>query len=563
MRLALKKRCFILITVLLTLTAATAVAAKLDLGFGWETEGMEFTVDVTQNSGGDCLLCLPGATDVTRLTTRLSGRDIVLWDGQPLQSGDAVDLSGSVGKTVTVASPDGIRICQVKVMQGSRIKSVFVDLLPEDLERIHMNKKLDIRNDGSMRLLNEDGSLAFREDFSSFHVRGNTTAFPPKKPYQVKLKNKHPVGDLPSSKTWLLLANWFDVSLMRNQITLDLCRELGLNGTPRGEQTDLYINGAYQGVYYLCEKIQIKKNRLNITDMEDFQTEAFADPDIEYRLKTSKDFGVPVLKWHQDFPEPEDPTGGFLLEIEKALQFSKNKESGGFMTDGGMCVLVKEPSYVSFESVKYLSRIVNNFHNAAIAPDGICPETGEYYTDFIDVDSFAVKVIVEEVSCNYDMKAASQFMYKDSDKKDSLLHAGPAWDYDLTYGNKLDKGQHDPELIGYIDGKVKNSTNLYRLLLQHDNFAVRTRELYLEKAVPLLKILTGEQPVPEGSCFRSIDEIADQIRASAEMNFSRWNAGAIGDLYSPSGRTFEDAVAYLKNFISLRTDALAEKWLVK
>ena len=59
------------------------------------------------------------------------------------------------------------------------------------------------------------------------------------------------------------------------------------------------------------------------------------------------------------------------------------------------------------------------------------------------MDSFAKKIIVEEFTANFDVRAGSQFMYKDADSVDSRLYAGPGWDYDLTYGNK-DDGVRNP-----------------------------------------------------------------------------------------------------------------------
>ena len=552
-----------LVIFLLCMTASAAIAADIDIGFSWTVEGRTVTVNLTPSSGKHYALYLPGVCRSEALTVTVRGRGSVLWGGRLIGTGDSIDLRNDIGKTVEVNTPDGRQLNLVSVMQGSLIPSVFIELAPKDIRHIDEKRTNDIRQDGLLTVLNNDGSLLCTETVTSFHLRGHTTRHALKRPYQMKLKHKQAIGGMPASKTWLLLANWYDVSLLRNQITLNLCREMGLKGTPRGMQTDVYLNGVYNGVYYLCEKLQIRSSRLDITDMEKAQDVLNTDPSVRFRLQYSRKYGVPLLRWHTNIAEPEDITGGFLLELEKKLQFSENVKNGGFITDGDLCVIINEPTRVGFRAANYIASLVNDFHNAAIAKDGFSPKTGRYYADFIDMDSFAAKIIVEEISCNFDVKAASQFIYKDADSKNPLLYAGPGWDYDLTYGNKTQKTQHDPTRLNYVSDRSSATSNLYGCLLKHDDFARRTRTLFIEKAIPALEILLGNRPAPEGSNLRSIDSWADEIRASARMNFARWSTGLIIDLYKPSGVTFDDAVAYLKNFILLRKEALDGGWLVQ
>lgn len=552
-----------LLTALLAALCTSALAADLHMSFTWDAGSEPVTVALTQNTRKEYVLFLPGVCDPSAMTLTVHDREGICWNGTPVQSGEALDVSGDIGSTVQVTTLDGVRLNQVKILQGSVIPSVFVTITDSDVTHIHKSKKYDIRSPGKLVMLDRSGIPEAVQTVDSFHMRGNSTRYGMKKPYQLKLAKKESLGGMPKAKTWLLLANWFDISLIRNQITLDLCRELGLKGTPRGIQADLYLNGEYQGVYYLCEKIQLSKDRLDITDMEDIRAEAGQVPEGTPKLKTSKDNGVPLLRWHGNVAPPQDTTGGFLLELEKPLQFSQNKESGGFKTNGEMFVIIKEPTLVDEASSTYIANLVNDFHNAAIADDGINPKTGLSYMTYIDADSFALKIIVEEISGNFDVKAASQFLYKDSDRVDSRLHAGPGWDYDLTYGNKADKSLLNPLQLNYVYTRSSANSNLYRCLLRHDDFAALTRRLYLEKALPALEILLGRRPAPEGSCLRPLTEYADDIRASADMNFCRWNANLIKDLYNRSGRTFDEANAYLLDWLTRRTDALTEGWLVE
>ena len=45
------------------------------------------------------------------------------------------------------------------------------------------------------------------------------------------------------------------------------------------------------------------------------------------------------------------------------------------------------------------------------------------------------------------------------------------------------------------------------------------------------------------------------------MNFTRWNARGVKDITDESGRTFEDAVRYVTNWIDVRMEALMNGWL--
>ena len=63
--------------------------------------------------------------------------------------------------------------------------------------------------------------------------RGNSTWGMPKKPYRLKLTDKQSLLGMPSSRDWVLLANYSDKTLLRNALALDLGAKLGMAWTPR------------------------------------------------------------------------------------------------------------------------------------------------------------------------------------------------------------------------------------------------------------------------------------------------------------------------------------------
>ena len=58
-----------------------------------------------------------------------------------------------------------------------------------------------------------------------------------------------------------------------------------------------------------------------------------------------------------------------------------------------------------------------------LSPNGTDANTGKYYTDMIDLDSFVRKYLLEEVTANYDGGVASSYFYKDIDSISDKLYA--------------------------------------------------------------------------------------------------------------------------------------------
>ena len=559
------------LTILLTWLVTAACAAVPAVRFCWQVDGREISIKLFEKKEQTYYLFVPGALKGQDPTVRFDGDGVLKWGDQTYENGSVFPAEKYLNQSAKVVFPGSKRINRAQVMEGSQIPAMFFTVDPDDLKRItneykriNKNKNLDIRQNADMVMLAGDGSINAAETVTSFKTHGNSTFFANKKPYQFRMEHKAALGGMEKNKKWILLANWFDISLIRDQMTFDLCRELGMTSTPDGRQVELYINGAYYGTYLLVEKIQLKKGRLEITDLEETLEELNGREVYESaKFRKKKVNGVArLLKWFELPEEPEDVTGGYLLEIEKALQFSMIEDGAGFVTDNGMCVVIKEPTHAGQREVQYIAGLVNDFHLAVLQKDGVSTKTGRHYTSYIDVRSFALKVTVEEFCANYDVRAASHFMYKDKDSVDSLLYAGPGWDYDLTYGNK-DDGLHNPLKQDFVFKRSTGKEYLYHWLLTHDDFKKTTRQLYEKVFLPLAEVLAGRREPAEGSPLKSVAAYQDEIRESAGMNFTRWTAKAIPDVWDGSGRTFEDAGSFVNKWINQRLDMMTETWLLE
>lgn len=135
--------------------------------------------------------------------------------------------------------------------------------------------------------------------------------------------------------------------------------------------------------------------------------------------------------------DPEDITGGYLLEMELPERYKD--EISGFVTTGGQAVTMKCPECVSKAQIDYIADFYQKVEDALYSKDG-------YYTDgdgnrhplseYVDIESLARMYLIQEFSMNLDSGITSFYFYKDSYiTGDGKLHAAPVWDFDVALGN--------------------------------------------------------------------------------------------------------------------------------
>jgi hypothetical protein len=158
------------------------------------------------------------------------------------------------------------------------------------------------------------------------------------------------------------------------------------------------------------------------------------------------------------------------------------------------------------------------------------PEKG--YAAYIDVDSFIDYWIVFEVMGNHELGNPGSVFYHW--KKGGKLTAGPCWDFDwgvLSYtANPIAQ-----------TGLVNGNACWYARLFEDPAFKARVRARFLE-LLPQLKTIPAY-----------IDELEQQLGASAKLNFSMWNPAE--DAWTNGGRiingdermSFTEAVARLRS----------------
>ena len=332
------------------------------------------------------------------------------------------------------------------------------------------------------------------EGDAEIKARGNATYNLPKKPYKIKLDKSTDLFGMGKSKHWVLLAQYFDESLMRNKVAYDFS---GVMGLPYCESTwvDVVFNGKYIGVYQLCEQIRIGESRLNITDWEEeaesiskaiAEKEGFSKDD----RKSLEDMMQENLEWLttrkvtyndteykiDDFYNLTENTtnGGLLFEISKDFD-----EVSKFRSKRYFPIMIKSPdyAYTNEELFEFGRQYINAFEAGIFAKDGYTEYDDQtmHYKRLGDMESLAKSWLCAEIFCNADAAFKSRFMYLDNDG--SLLKFGPVWDFDIAagaYSHWARKRTNDTIL------NVEGENYWYDELFNDPHFAVKVCDYYFE-----------------------------------------------------------------------------------
>ena len=125
--------------------------------------------------------------------------------------------------------------------------------------------------DGTLEIVEKTGSdkVIFEKADMGVRLRGNSTLESPKKAFRIKFDKKQSLFDLPAAKSWVLLANYFDKSNIRNYLAYLTAHKLdNLYFQPSCIFVEVEFNGDYIGLYLLCEQMQTGEGRVDIEQDE-------------------------------------------------------------------------------------------------------------------------------------------------------------------------------------------------------------------------------------------------------------------------------------------------------
>lgn len=407
---------------------------------------------------------LPGVTDFTSIHLSYSAiAEEVLLNGEPFVYGSIVDATRPV--TITLVH-GGAKKDYTLHVHNTGLPVVSIDT-PSSAP---IKSKDEWLEGARMTIRDKDGKLEYDSSLS-IRGRGNSTWGYPKKPYALKLDEKSKILSMPSNKRWILLANWKDRTLLRNDAAFWLSSHSGLEYTVSGQFVELMLNGKHQGNYYLCEQIKIGKNRVPIQEMDAFET------------------------------DPEKITGGYLLELDTYYD-----EPLRFRSPLNLPYQIKQPEEdeISDEAYWYIRNYISELESVLTDEERVLNHD---YEEYIDVDSAIEYLIVQELTGNEDFYSTwpengphSCYVYKDRDGK--LMH-GPAWDFD--YNTFM------PTRSTWWQGATR--TMYYPYLLKDDKFKQRLIEIWDERKNEFKGL------------SEYLDKMTEYLALSAGANHKMWPLG--------------------------------------
>jgi len=360
-------------------------------------------------------------------------------------------------------------------------------------------------------------------------IRGAYSASLPQKPYGFETRDSSggnlnvPLLGMPEENDWILLANYNDKSFLRNSLAGHLFRQMG-HYAPRTRHCEVIVNGSYQGIYVLTEKIKRDKNRVDIARLNVSENSG-DDVTGGYIFKT--DYYNDQNSWISSYPPVTRP--------DKTVRFTYVYPKADDITD---------------PQKEYIQYYVNSFEEVIHGPNFEDSRTG--YQAYIDADSFRDYFILSELSRNVDAYKKSRFFFKDKESKGGKIHSGPPWDYDWAW-----KDIWDCYMFSNTDGSgwayevnecdVWPTPPVYMTtLLQDEHFANQLKRRYLE---------LRQSTLSDASIFAYIDSVSHYLNGAQQRHYSIWdilgkNVGAPEVGYIPMN--FLGEIVKLKAWVQTR-----------
>ena len=310
----------------------------------------------------------------------------------------------------------------------------------EEIDQMNASPEHTYRCTGTMDLFvpegyrspYEDGPFESLEGLQMEYIRGrgNSSWGQEKKPYKIKLDKKQDFFGMGKSKHWVLLANSFDPTLLRNSLSLWLGNQAGMPFTPEFVFADVVMNGKYLGSYYLAEQVRLEKERVDLPELAEEMTE---EPDI----------------W-----------GGYLLALHP---YEKDPEEDRFTTTRGVEFLHDTPSFAA-DGGDYENDAQRDYIRAYVqkTEDAVFSGDFEKAGALLDLGSAANYWWMQEICQNLDAyRTSSTYLYKkqfEDDGSEGRLYFGPVWDFDYAWGNVL---AGNPDSSGFQHAQMDWTKELF------------------------------------------------------------------------------------------------------
>ena len=225
--------------------------------------------------------------------------------------------------------------------------------------------------------------------------RGNSTWWnSDKKAYRIKFATKQKLlgRHFANARSWTLLANHGDKTMIRNALTYDLGRFMGMKFCPAARFVDVFLNGTYRGTYQLSDQVQAHKRRIDISEEDGWILEVANENSYEEPYIVSTPYRITY-----NVKNPKDD----LLTVSKRIA---------------------------------IGQWIEAMERALKRDDFSDPEHG--YRAYFDEKDLVNWYVGAEITGNIDA-LYSIYMWKDADEQ--KMHLGPLWDLDIGYDNSSER----------------------------------------------------------------------------------------------------------------------------
>ncbi len=484
-----------------------------------ETNGIPVRIDLfkAQTGGSDSSpvytyqVYLPGDAEAENCFLSWDGSLQATVDGMTYSSGSCPIPPVDTPKAYTFIDGDQTTTLNLVTYQGAPgVQRVFIVIdesyVEEGETQPHTIAGMDGDPDHEKYCVGEIYINGMNYELTGIKGRGNATWLEAedKRPYNITLGEKINFPGVDSEKTrkWSLLAENLDHSLLGNRAGYWLAHELGI-----GQDTtsaDVWMNGEYQGCYTVTPK-----------------TDSFVPDDgflIEqdnYLEKSVSEGGDPQFELDGLVSHVVYPTWTSSYNL-----ITVKKMGDALLRNGG--VVDESPENMEAAAGRIRTWLQEAWD--AMRSDTGYNTLGRYYTDYIDIESFAKMYLMQEYVKSYDVCAGSIYFHRDGQGENDKLIAGPLWDLDNAMGSTYEnihlgdasdrrsaQGDFIQSIGNYQDCGSEYKTSIYKTLSRHEDFMEEVVYQYNRNRA-LFDSLPDD--------FASMSEA---IEASARMNHCKVN----------------------------------------
>lgn len=426
---------------------------------------------------------------------------------------------------------------------ASNLPKVFVNIqntqaLTSVTKETYVNTSITITNTSESDELN-----AVSAEFKG-RGNGSWTNSGPKRGYRIKFFHKQAVFGESKSKHWVLLAgaNFYDPTLLKTKLAFDLTNDVftNIDYASSANLVELYVNGAYRGVYILAEHLRVDDDRVNIDSAYGVDDTGYF---VEYDSYISNE-GIRDLDY-------------FMISGYRYGFGIKSPDPADYLEEG-----ITELRYK--QQVTYIKNYMTETMTAALN----APTSAQAYETFkekADINSFIDMYILHELFKNSDTGWSSFYMYK---KPNGKLFAGPPWDFDASAGKN--RGNQTYSGI-YVSGSVEYESNhtsseLYIALMKVTEFkeAVKSRwqllsptiKTFVNSRISQTFLDDHSESLGKNYYFWSLNANTEGLIAemdSTYLNYSSLTAASTGWISHTNN---------LKSWLLNRVDWLDDEWQI-